>query len=372
MAAIFTHAMDILRALETAQLPYYLAGYSALDRYFRQQHGDNVYVVIRGSLVDLARALGELSYPGLELWDATHLNGEGAVYFRCQEEGDAEVKHSFSVLDFLYDPDADKFLDRSEAYAQLRCETLTPDGPLHHSLRIITEAAVLVSRYNYSADASHLPALQAPQELPAEFQRKLLIDILSGIRSDRGLRLLFESGFVSRYWPELAPMNDAEHSKEYHPEGNVWEHSLETFRYRKTQDLLLSLGLLLHDSGKPDAERNKKNAFSGHTELGARTGRRFLRRLGFSEGFAEDVAWLIRNHMFPGALHKLPVYRTRKLMLSPLFPLLLELYRCDLSSTYRGPDGYYRACKTYRAFLRNNNNPFRGADGKKMVQLYVE
>jgi len=58
-------------------------------------------------------------------------------------------------------------------------------------------------------------------------------------------------------------------------------------------------------------------------------------------------------------------------MSSQLFPLLLELHRCDLSSTYRGPDGYYRACKVYRAYLKNVRNPFRTADGKKMLKRYV-
>jgi poly(A) polymerase len=59
-------------------------------------------------------------------------------------------------------------------------------------------------------------------------------------------------------------------------------------------------------------------------------------------------------------------------MRSRLFPILLELYRCDLSSTFRGPDGYYRACRIYRSFLKNVSNPFRDAAGKKLVKLYVD
>jgi len=61
-------------------------------------------------------------------------------------------------------------------------------------------------------------------------------------------------------------------------------------------------------------------------------------------------------------------------MESDLFPGLLEVYRCDLSSTFRGPDGYYEACKVYRAFLKHRKNPFRSSDGKKVQHLreYVE
>jgi poly(A) polymerase len=76
--------------------------------------------------------------------------------------------------------------------------------------------------------------------------------------------------------------------------------------------------------------------------------------------------------MVPGAIAKLPVYRTEKVMSSPLFPELLELYRCDVSSTFRGPDGYYQACRTYRSFLKHSKNPFRSSDGKKRLRLLVE
>ena len=99
---------------------------------------------------------------------------------------------------------------------------------------------------------------------------------------------------------------------------------------------------------------------------------RLLRRLGFGEGLVDDVHWLVSKHMFPGALHLLPTFRIERLMDDDRFPTLLELYRCDLESTYRGPDGYYRACRIYRSFLKHESNPFRDAEGKKVVQRYVE
>jgi poly(A) polymerase len=73
--------------------------------------------------------------------------------------------------------------------------------------------------------------------------------------------------------------------------------------------------------------------------------------------------------MLPGALKTLPVYRVERTMESELFPALLEVYRCDLSSTFRGPGGYYEACKVYRAFLKHRKNPFRSSDGKKIQRL---
>jgi poly(A) polymerase len=186
------------------------------------------------------------------------------------------------------------------------------------------------------------------------------------------MNLLREYGFVDAYWPELAGMYGTQQSKEHHPEGDVWTHSLETFRYRRTRDLVLTLALLLHDSGKPQAVPVAGRRFDGHAEIGATLAARLLRRLQFGESAVEDVRWLVHRHMFPGALHLLPTFRTERLMADSLFPFLLELYRCDLESTFRGPTSYYRACKIYRTYLKNSSNPYRTAEGKKLVRMYVD
>jgi poly(A) polymerase len=153
-------------------------------------------------------------------------------------------------------------------------------------------------------------------------------------------------------------MSGIPHVKDYHPEGNVWEHTLATFAHRKKPDLVLSLGLLLHDMGKPDAEGAGEKRFDGHSEIGARLASRFLRRLGFSEQTVSAVEYLVRFHMLPAALKSLPPFRTDPILSSPLFPQLLEVYRADCSSSYMDEETYYEACRFYRAWLRNRGNPY--------------
>jgi poly(A) polymerase len=164
---------------------------------------------------------------------------------------------------------------------------------------------------------------------------------------------------------------------------------METFRHRKTgawklrpdglaggtsktalqavsvHNLCLSLGLLLHDSGKPVATSTGNHRYEGHAELGEIQARRFLERLGFPPKLIQDVCFLVKNHMLPAALPRLPLFRTEPIMSSPLFPLLMELYRCDESSSFKGLDGYYESSATYQQFLKNKQNPYRTADGKK-------
>jgi poly(A) polymerase len=212
----------------------------------------------------------------------------------------------------------------------------------------------------------------APEQPPqAEAQRVLLTSLLVSARPDLGLEFLKATGFAAECWPELALLDNVEHSKEFHPEGNVWNHTLETFRYRKASsrgafDLRLSLGLLLHDVGKPLSASSGNRRFDGHAELGARAARKFLERLEFEASIIEDIFYLVKNHMLPAALPRLPLVRTGEIMENPLFPTLMELYRCDESSSFKGMDGYYESSAAYQTYLRRRRNPYRSADGKKL------
>lgn len=362
--------------LDEAGIPYELCGLSALDRYFGRAAGPNTYAVTAAGLVDLARSFPDLAYPRIDRFDgALHRDGE-SVYLRCIDDPGEAAPVAFPVLDFYYSPARDAYRDPRDVYGILRSNPLPSPSRDATVLGALVDAARLVSRYHYetpsTAGGDGLPAVERFPSLPAELQRMILTDILTGLFPWKGMGLLKEAGFVDAYWPELAGMDTTGHSKEHHPEGNVWEHSLETFRYRKTTDLTLTLGLLLHDCGKPVAKPTRERRFDKHAEIGAAMACRFLRRLEFPEGQVDQVHYLVKNHMFPGALEELPIHRTQRIMADPLFPLMLELYRCDLSSTYRGPEGYYRACRIYRRFLKHSGNPFRAADGRKLVKLYVE
>jgi poly(A) polymerase len=240
----------------------------------------------------------------------------------------------------------------------------------------LMDGALILARYGTAQSAppplakiaACLEAL--PPGLPpnAEAQRVLLCSILVSPRPGLGLEFLKACGFLEELWPELKLLDDVDHSKEFHPEGNVWRHTLETFRYRKISahnrcDLRLSLGLLLHDVGKPLAASSGSRRFAGHAELGAGAARKFLNRLEFDPSMIEDIYYLVKNHMLPAALPRLPLARTREIMESDLFPTLMELYRCDESSSFKGLDGYYKSSAAYQGYLRNRRNPYRFSSG---------
>ncbi len=375
--------------------------FSALDRICGLRPSTHIWVGTDADLADLSRTFGELRFPGPDIADAALDVDDGSggvrtVLFRCLADYPDAPEPSFSVLDFSWDAAAKRYVDPGELYPLVRRlrdgARRDPSAPPWYESRFLNpgagrhraaaEAALLLARYRgVEADESADPRKSVPRELVSalrrlpeeqplfpEEQRFLLAGLMTGRRADAGLRLLESTGFLDAHWPELAAMDDVDHSKEFHPEGNVWDHTLETFRYRKIADLTLSLGLLLHDSGKPMAESSGGRRFDRHAELGELAARGFLARLGFPGKVVEDVSFLVRHHMMPAALPRLPLNRTQAALESPLFPLLLELYRCDESSSFKDQGGFYDSCAAYRTYLRNVKNPYRSADGKKLMK----
>lgn len=390
-----------------------LVSFSALDRYCGIRSAPIRWVVSRADLASLAKLFGDLRFPGPDLAEAavetaavenaaaetaaaeggsaSHLD-RVVWYFRSEDDNPLP---SFPILDFSWDAVSKAYLDPENLYLVARGfrEGKKPDvEPWWSDLsadadrfRAAAEAAVILSRYRGAAPvaedaaAIHVAVLARalerlePRRRPSpEEQRALLTMLLVSRRSELGFSLLKKVGYVDALWPELAAMDGVDHSKEYHPEGNVWEHTLETFRYRKLTDLGLSLGLLLHDVGKPISESSGGRRFDRHAELGAVVARNFLTRLGYEQRLIEDVFYFVRNHMMPAALPRLPLTRMQETLESPLFPLLLELYRCDESSSFKGPEGFYESCAAYRTYLRHVKNPYRSADGKKLMRRLFE
>jgi poly(A) polymerase len=361
-----------LQLLSASGIPAYESSFTALDAYFRVKPSPVRFALAPCALQDLASVFDDLEYPGMSYADAALLPKGGsraeALYFRCADSAPAAEGAAFAQLDLLRDRGRDVFLDPKGVYPRLR-EKIAALRPAEAEQQLF-EAAVLVSRYAYDLAPGALPPL--PRDFSEEAQRDMLALMLTGASPERGLELLRRAGFVDAYWPELASLVGTDQSKEYHPEGDAWAHTLETFRHRKLPDLGLSLALLLHDVGKPRAAEAEGRKFDRHAEIGRSVAERFLLRLGFPSPLVSDVSFLVRYHMMPAALPRLPANRLEGVIDDPRFPVLLELYKCDELSTFRGPDGYYEACAAYKAWLKNARNPWRDAEGKKLARMYLE
>ena len=148
----------------------------------------------------------------------------------------------------------------------------------------------------------------APERIFEEW-RKL---VLKGAKPSRGLRLLHDCGWL-RYFPELEALVHCPQDPEWHPEGDAWVHTLhvmDAFAGQRLgdpwEDLVVGLGCLCHDLGKPLTTHFTDGRWRspGHEEDGEAPTRAFLARMSEQQKLADEVVPLVREHLKPMVLWK--------------------------------------------------------------------
>lgn len=146
----------------------------------------------------------------------------------------------------------------------------------------------------------------APERIFGEL-RKLLLD---AARPSRGLEILRRTGLL-RFFPELAAMVGVPQDPRWHPEGDVWVHTLmcldvaaEMREGDPSRDLLLMLGVLCHDLGKPDTTETRDGRIVSHRHdrVGVDVSERLLARLRAPNAVVRAVGVLVHHHLAPAAL----------------------------------------------------------------------
>jgi len=361
---------DIAATMASARIPFREFGLTAVDSYCGFAMDKPIkFFLVEGSVVDLAKNFETLGYPALPYADAS-LDATAAgceARFLCVDDIDRKDVGALGMSAFRRNPLDGHYFDPHGIYADLKKRQFKVERK--NGENILFETAALLSRL-HPAPETTIGALPLPGAASVLWQRDLLSLILQGPNSAAAFELLRESGFVKAYWPDLDALLLVDHAKDCHPEGGGWSHTMEALGYRKSLDLTLSLALLLHDIGKPRSESSEGHRFDKHAEIGARIAARFLRSLGFDEKIIRDACFMIRWHMLPAGLPRIPLSTVSDVILDSRFVDLLELFRCDEFSSFKGPDGYYASCAAYKAFMRNHKNPYRDQDGRKKAQIF--
>ena len=131
-------------------------------------------------------------------------------------------------------------------------------------------------------------------------RRDFLTRILCAPRAEENLRTLAEKGKFKELLPEVHAMIGVTQPPEYHPEGDVFEHTMIMLKHMVFPDPLLAWSVLLHDVGKPltrSVEESGRIRFFGHEEKGAEMVPSILKRFGFQEKEIAIIVHAVKNHM---------------------------------------------------------------------------
>lgn len=140
------------------------------------------------------------------------------------------------------------------------------------------------------------------QIISSERIRDEFVKMLGNPSAPEAMQDLLDLGLLELFMPEFLPMVGCEQGKYHHLD--VWRHTLLVLRNCGPKDLILSLGALFHDIGKPPTRTvdcNGHTRFFSHETVGADLTRQVLRRLRFPQRDIEEVTLLVKNHMRLGS-----------------------------------------------------------------------
>jgi poly(A) polymerase len=206
-------------------------------------------------------------------------------------------------------------------------------------------AVRFAARLGFTIDPATFEAIRRNRtgihRVAAERVRDEIVRILTEGGARRGFELLEQSGLLDEVLPEVAAMRGVLQPPEFHPEGDVWTHTMLMLEAMEKPPVTLALAVLLHDAGKPPTFRVAgRIRFDGHAELGARMARGILTRLRFSNAEIGQVESLVVHHLRFKDVRRMRESTLKRFLRMDRFDEHLELHRLDCISSHRNLDNY--------------------------------
>lgn len=282
------------------------------------------------------------------------------VYSRSPEED--VRRRDFTINGLLLDPGTGKVLDFVGGLQDLRAGIVRAIGdppPRFQEDKLRMARAVrFAARFSYAIEPATFAAIRklAPEvlQVSAERLRDELTKLLTEGAARRGFELLDETGLLETLLPETAKTKSVAQPPEFHPEGDVWIHTLLMLeRLPAGCSPTLAWGALLHDVGKPPTFTPPRGPgdrirFDHHVEVGTRMAEEICRRLRFSNAETEQIAALVANHLRFKDVFDMRPSTLKRFVRLPRFDEHLELHRLDCLASH----GNLEAFEFVRNFLR--------------------
>jgi len=255
-------------------------------------------------------------------------------------------RRDFTINGLLLDPLNNEVLDYVGGRDDLKAGIIRTIGAperrfAEDKLRML-RAVRFAARFGYQIDPATFEAMRALrseiQQVSRERVRDELVKMLTEGHARRAFELLDQTGLLREVLPEVNKMHGVEQPPQFHPEGDVWVHTLLLLEgLPEKVSPTLAMGALLHDVGKPPTFRVAPDRirFDGHVEVGVKMAQQICHRLRFSNHDTEQIALLVANHMRFADVQEMKPSTLKKFFRLPRFDEHLELHRLDCLASHR-------------------------------------
>ncbi|MCA8917069.1 MAG: CCA tRNA nucleotidyltransferase [Planctomycetes bacterium] len=307
--------------------------------------------------------------------DGPYLDGRHPSSVQFTNAAEDAARRDFTINALFLDPDSGAVLDHVGGLADLDARVIRAVGDprvrfKEDKLRLL-RAVRFAAGLNFDINDATLEAVSDMageiKVVSAERIQAELTKLLTARGQSRGFKLMLETGLLDAILPEISVMVGVQQPPEFHPEGDVWTHTmlaLDLMDYPVT--ITLALGVLLHDVAKPPTydDSTDRIRFNGHDKLGAEMAGAILRRLKFPNDVIERVQSLIEDHLKFINVPKMKTATLKRFVRKPHFDEDLELHRIDCLA---GPG----TLETYK-FVRSKLAEFQREPEKLKPRLPID
>lgn len=263
-------------------------------------------------------------------------------------------RRDFTINGMMMDPRDGRVLDFVGGQQDLQAGVIRAIGEPakrfgEDKLRMV-RAVRFSARFAYEIEtATHRAIVKLAPDVLQVSQERLrdeLTKLLTEGAARRAFELLNETELLRQLLPEISRMKGVAQPPQFHPEGDVWVHTLLMLECLPAGvSPTLAWGVLLHDVGKPPTFKapsgpNDRIRFDEHVEIGTRMAEEICRRFRFSNDDTEQIAALVANHLRFKDAPRMKQSTLKRFVRLPRFEEHLELHRLDCLSSHRNLENY--------------------------------
>ena len=278
--------------------------------------------------------------------DGPYLDGRRPASIAFVDEREDALRRDFTINAMFFDPETGQVLDYVEGQRDLREGVIRtvgdPRGRFQEDHLRLLRAVRFGARLQYRIEPETFDAMRECAPLiactSAERARDELVRILTEGGAAGAFQMLADTGLLEHVLPEVARMRGVEQPPEFHPEGDVFVHTLlllEHLQKIHAPSPTLAMAVLLHDAGKPVTQTfEDRIRFNNHDKVGARIAGEICRRLRFSNDETDRIVWLVEQHMRLATIPQMRESKRKRFVREPGFGELLELCRIDCLASH--------------------------------------
>jgi poly(A) polymerase len=329
------------------------------------------YVSPKAYVVEVATFRSDIGYS-----DGRHPD---RVVFSKDPREDVE-RRDFTINGLLLDPLTKKVLDfvggRNDLDAGIIRTIGDPERRFAEDKLRMLRAVRFAARFNYAIEPATFQAVRKLASQINQVSRERVRDELTKMLIEGHARqaflLLDETGLLHEVLPEIEAMKGVEQPPQFHPEGDVFVHTLLLLdKLPHPCPVTLAWGALLHDVGKPATFRIAPDRirFDGHVDVGVKIAEDICRRLRFSNNDTEQILALVDNHMRFAHVQQMKESTFKRFVRMPRFDEHLQLHRLDCESSHGNLASYNFTREKIASMPREIMQPALLINGDDLIRL---